>query len=66
MELGGNNAAVVLDDANVDLAVQSILFASVGTCGQRCTTTRRAVKKNKQTFSRKKNSIPTIFFFFTF
>ncbi|KAJ3414294.1 Alpha-aminoadipic semialdehyde dehydrogenase [Chytridiales sp. JEL 0842] len=41
LELGGNNAIIVLDDADIDLAVSSILFAAVGTCGQRCTTTRR-------------------------
>jgi aldehyde dehydrogenase family 7 protein A1 len=39
--LGGNNAIIVLDDANMDLAVRSVLFAAVGTAGQRCTTTRR-------------------------
>ncbi|ORX92847.1 aldehyde dehydrogenase [Basidiobolus meristosporus CBS 931.73] len=41
LELGGNNAIIVMDDADVDLAVRSILFAAVGTAGQRCTTTRR-------------------------
>jgi len=43
LELGGNNAIVVMDDAHLDLAVRSILFAAVGTTGQRCTTTRRLV-----------------------
>lgn len=41
MELGGNNAIIVHNDADIDLAVRSILFAAVGTAGQRCTTTRR-------------------------
>ena len=41
MELGGNNAIIVMDDADIDLAVRSVLFAAVGTAGQRCTTTRR-------------------------
>eukprot|EP00158_Paraphelidium_tribonemae_P009586 Partr_v1_DN28905_c0_g1_i11_m25092 putative aldehyde dehydrogenase 7 family, member A1 len=41
LELGGNNAIIVMDDADLKLAVQSILFAAVGTAGQRCTTTRR-------------------------
>ncbi|HTM48722.1 MAG TPA: aldehyde dehydrogenase family protein [Bryobacteraceae bacterium] len=41
LELGGNNGIVVLDDANLDLALPAILFGSVGTAGQRCTTTRR-------------------------
>ncbi|KAJ3328764.1 Alpha-aminoadipic semialdehyde dehydrogenase [Blyttiomyces sp. JEL0837] len=41
LELGGNNAIIVLDDADIELAVRSVLFAAVGTAGQRCTTTRR-------------------------
>ncbi|KAJ9055940.1 hypothetical protein DSO57_1038147 [Entomophthora muscae] len=41
LELGGNNAIIVMDDADIELAVRSVLFAAVGTCGQRCTTTRR-------------------------
>jgi aldehyde dehydrogenase (NAD+) len=41
LELGGNNAIIVMDDANVDLAVRASLFAAVGTAGQRCTTLRR-------------------------
>ncbi|KAI8321583.1 ALDH-like protein [Martensiomyces pterosporus] len=41
LELGGNNAIIVHKDADTDLAVRSILFAAVGTAGQRCTTTRR-------------------------
>ncbi len=41
LELGGNNAIIVLQDADLDLAVRAILFGAVGTAGQRCTTTRR-------------------------
>lgn len=41
LELGGNNAAIVLADADISLAVRSILFSAVGTAGQRCTTMRR-------------------------
>ncbi len=41
LELGGNNAIVVLDDADLDLAVRAVLFGAVGTAGQRCTSTRR-------------------------
>ena len=41
LELGGNNAVVVLPDADLDLAVRTALFGAVGTAGQRCTTTRR-------------------------
>ncbi|XP_048583838.1 alpha-aminoadipic semialdehyde dehydrogenase [Nematostella vectensis] len=43
LELGGNNAIIVMDDADMDLVVPSVLFASVGTAGQRCTTTRRLI-----------------------
>ena len=43
LELGGNNAIVVAEDANLDLAVRAILFGAVGTAGQRCTTTRRII-----------------------
>lgn len=41
LELSGNNAIIVMDDADVELAVRSVLFAAVGTAGQRCTTCRR-------------------------
>ena len=41
LELGGNNAIVVTEDADLKLAARAILFAAVGTAGQRCTTTRR-------------------------
>ena len=41
LELGGNNAVIVDETANLDLAVPAIVFGSVGTAGQRCTTTRR-------------------------
>jgi aldehyde dehydrogenase (NAD+) len=41
LELGGNNAIVVLDDADLDMAVRAITFGAVGTAGQRCTSTRR-------------------------
>jgi aldehyde dehydrogenase (NAD+) len=43
LELGGNNAIIVLDDANLDLTVRAVLFGAVGTAGQRCTTTRRLI-----------------------
>ncbi len=41
LELGGNNAVIVTPSADLDLAFQAILFGAVGTCGQRCTSTRR-------------------------
>ena len=41
LELGGNNAIVLMPDADMDLAKRAIVFGAVGTAGQRCTTTRR-------------------------
>ena len=41
LELGGNNAIIVDETANLDLAVPAIVFGAVGTAGQRCTSTRR-------------------------
>jgi aldehyde dehydrogenase (NAD+) len=41
LELGGNNAVIAMDDADLDMATRGILFSAVGTAGQRCTSTRR-------------------------
>jgi len=41
LELGGNNAIIVDEHANLELAIPAILFGAVGTAGQRCTSTRR-------------------------
>jgi aldehyde dehydrogenase (NAD+) len=43
LELGGNNAIIVANDADLALATRAILFGAVGTAGQRCTTTRRII-----------------------
>jgi aldehyde dehydrogenase (NAD+) len=43
LELGGNNAIIVTKYANLKLALQNVLFGAIGTCGQRCTTTRRVI-----------------------
>ncbi len=43
LECGGNNAIIVHEDADLDLAVPAILFGAVGTAGQRCTSTRRVL-----------------------
>jgi len=43
LELGGNNAMIVTPSADLTLAVRAILFAAVGTAGQRCTTLRRLI-----------------------
>lgn len=43
LELGGNNAAVIMPDADLELALKACVFAAVGTAGQRCTTLRRII-----------------------
>jgi aldehyde dehydrogenase family 7 protein A1 len=47
LELGGNNAIIVNEDADVDMVVRAALFACVGTAGQRCTSTRRMILHEK-------------------
>ncbi|HLO44160.1 MAG TPA: aldehyde dehydrogenase family protein [Leadbetterella sp.] len=46
LELGGNNAIIVTENADLKLAVPAIVFGAVGTAGQRCTTTRRLIVHN--------------------
>ncbi len=43
MELGGNNAVIISEHANLEMAIKSVVFGAVGTAGQRCTTTRRLI-----------------------
>jgi aldehyde dehydrogenase (NAD+) len=43
LELGGNNAIIISEHANLDMAIRGALFGAVGTAGQRCTTTRRLI-----------------------
>ncbi|RME84176.1 MAG: aldehyde dehydrogenase family protein [Planctomycetota bacterium] len=43
LELGGNNGIILLEDCDLDLALRAVLFAAVGTAGQRCTTARRII-----------------------
>lgn len=43
LELGGNNAIIITETANLDMAIRGALFGAVGTAGQRCTTTRRLI-----------------------
>jgi aldehyde dehydrogenase (NAD+) len=47
LELGGNNAIIVAEDADLDLAVRGIVFGAVGTAGQRCTSTRRIIMQRR-------------------
>ncbi|HYW30534.1 MAG TPA: aldehyde dehydrogenase family protein [Gemmatimonas sp.] len=43
LEMGGKNAQIVLDDANLDLALDGVLWGAFGTTGQRCTATSRLI-----------------------
>ena len=48
LELGGNNAIIVTPNANIKLSTIAIAFGAVGTCGQRCTSTRRVIVHEKK------------------
>jgi aldehyde dehydrogenase (NAD+) len=43
LELGGNNAIIITENANIDMAIRGSVFGAVGTAGQRCTSTRRLI-----------------------
>ncbi len=43
LELGGNNAIIITEEADLEMAITGALFGAVGTCGQRCTSTRRLI-----------------------
>ncbi len=43
LELGGNNAVIISNNSNLEMAIKSVVFGAVGTCGQRCTSTRRII-----------------------
>ena len=43
LELGGNNAIIITPNADLDIAIRASIFGAVGTCGQRCTSTRRLI-----------------------
>lgn len=47
LELGGNNAIIVNEDADLNMVIPATVFAAVGTTGQRCTTTRRLLVHEK-------------------
>jgi aldehyde dehydrogenase (NAD+) len=48
LELGGNNAIIITENADLSHAVPAIVFGAVGTCGQRCTSTRRLIVHESQ------------------
>jgi aldehyde dehydrogenase (NAD+) len=43
LELGGNNAIIITENADIEIAIRGALFGAVGTAGQRCTSTRRLI-----------------------
>lgn len=45
--LGGNNALIIHEDAQFDMALDAAFFGCIGTAGQRCTTTRRLIVHEK-------------------
>jgi aldehyde dehydrogenase (NAD+) len=47
LELGGKNPQIIMDDANLDLAIEGVLFGAFGTAGQRCTATSRLIVHEK-------------------
>lgn len=47
LELGGNNAIIITEHADLDIAMRAAVFGAVGTCGQRCTSTRRLIIHDK-------------------
>ncbi len=47
LELGGNNAIIISNDADINIAITAAVFGAVGTAGQRCTTTRRLIIHEK-------------------
>ncbi|MCB0700996.1 MAG: aldehyde dehydrogenase family protein [Chitinophagaceae bacterium] len=55
LELGGNNAIIITENADLNIAIPAALFGAVGTCGQRCTSTRRLIIHENvyDTFKRK-------------
>lgn len=57
LELGGNNAIIVSEHADLDIALLASLFGAVGTCGQRCTSTRRLIIHEKVYDSFKKKLV---------
>ncbi|MBS1718595.1 MAG: aldehyde dehydrogenase family protein [Armatimonadetes bacterium] len=63
LELGGNNAMIITPNADLGVAIPSILFGAVGTCGQRCTSTRRVIVHRSiidEVFNKLKNAYTSI------
>ncbi|MCS6794443.1 MAG: aldehyde dehydrogenase family protein [Raineya sp.] len=60
LELGGNNAIIITENANLELAIRAVVFGAVGTAGQRCTTTRRLIV-NEKVYEEVKNRLLKIY-----
>ncbi len=56
LELGGNNAIIVTPDADLKMMLMGTVFGAVGTCGQRCTSTRRLIV-HENVYDQVKNSL---------
>jgi len=56
LELGGNNAIIMSPEADLEMALPAIVFGAVGTCGQRCTSTRRVII-HESIYDKVKNSL---------
>jgi len=56
LELGGNNAIIITENADLDISIIGALFGAVGTCGQRCTSTRRLII-HESIYEQVKNSL---------
>lgn len=56
LELGGNNAVIITENADLDISIIGALFGAVGTCGQRCTSTRRLII-HESVYDEVKNSL---------
>lgn len=60
LELGGNNAIIISKNADLEMAIRATVFGAVGTCGQRCTSTRRLIVHDS-IFDEVKNRLMNIY-----
>jgi len=60
LELGGNNAIIITEHADLEIALRAVVFGAVGTCGQRCTSTRRVIVHEK-IYNEVKNRLTKIY-----
>ncbi|MBI1184231.1 aldehyde dehydrogenase family protein [bacterium] len=60
LELGGNNAIIITENADLDMALRAVAFGAVGTAGQRCTSTRRVIL-HKNVYEKFKQKLLTVY-----